>query len=593
MAVIQLPIVKGAGKCADIADYVDLLPENMLAVQKDVLSAAGYMHSVPGIVKTIDVDGVSRGAEYNTKQNAVFRVAGGVLYSGTESQNVAIPGSGRVSMAHSYNSQGIAAGGKLYYYQYSEKTLAVLENWPKTVIEQAGYEKTLSTWTHVDGRDDAFYVPAESLDGKITITLTPTKSDGTNGEALTISEAQWGSEQKQDKPDGGGPYLTEVIVTGEKAAGSVVTLTWKFNGGGTDATAASVDLKVDEVALDYAQYELGSVRDICHNRSRYIWVKDGADNFGITDLEDETHPDQYRPFYRAESMPDGIQGIASWRDMVVCFGTATTEYFSLTGSTSGTDSVYIAQPSLMNDIGIAGTFCKCHYGESFAVLSHPATGTPGIYLIDSGSKTELSTPTIRKILAGYSAAELSAGVLEHVQFDGHDLLIVHLPQHVLCFDSAVSARSGAQWCILKSGLYSDVWRAIDLVWNGSVITLGDKREGVFGALDFTLASQYGGASELLLYTPLAKADNSLLFDLQLESAAGLSAHAEQCFVAATTDGVTYGREQLIPSNSTFRYDQRVLLRRIGRCRKNIGFRFRFVTSSPASLAQCQLRSNDG
>ncbi|WP_267958443.1 packaged DNA stabilization protein [Erwinia tracheiphila] len=98
---------------------------------------------------------------------------------------------------------------------------------------------------------------------------------------------------------------------------------------------------------------------------------------------------------------------------------------------------------------------------------------------------------------------------------------------------------------------------------------------------------------LVLYTPLAKADNSLLFDFEIESAAGLALEAERCFISVTTDGSNYGREQLITSNSLYRYDQRIIWRRIGRCRKNIGFRLRFVTSTPAALAYCQLRAGYG
>ncbi|MFG6076991.1 packaged DNA stabilization protein [Erwinia sp. OPT-41] len=591
MPVIQLPIIKGKGKKSHIADYADLLPVNMLAVPQPVLNAAGYMRSFPGIVKTSDVAGVSRGAEYNTKQNQVFRVAGSRMYAAGTALGVTIPGTGRVSMAHSYNSQGVAANGQLLFYSYSDKTLTPLDNWPSAAVTREGYEKTLNAWTHGAG-GDAFLVPDESQNGKITITLTPTKADGTTGEALTISENQWGKEQTQTEPDGGGPWLSGVLVDGKKTSGSLVSLSWTFNGGGEDATAISVDLVVEEITQDYAQYEIGAVRDICHNRSRYIWVKDGSDNFGITDLEDETHPDQYRPLYRAESMPDGIQGVANWRDMVVCFGSSTTEYFSLTGSTSVTESVYMAQPSLMVNIGIAGTHCKCHYGESFAVLSHPATGAPGIFIIDSGSKKELSTPTVNKILAGYSADELAGAVLEAVRFDGHELLLVHLQRHTLCFDSTASGDS-PQWCILKSGLYDDVYRAVDFVWDGSAMTVGDKTTGIAGALDFAIASQYGEAAELLLHTPLAKADNQLLFDFEIETAAGLALYAEKCFIAATTDGINFGHEQLIPSDDRYRYDQRIIWRQVGRCRKNIGFRLRFVTKTPAALAYCQLRIGYG
>lgn len=481
--IIQLPLIKGQGKNPNTSDYTDFLPVNMLAVVNPVLNAAGYMRSFPGITKTADVGGLSRGGEYHTKDNLVYRVLGPSLYAGSKKTNALIPGKNRVSLAHSQNSQGVATEGKLLLWNTKENGLKTLENWPQ--------EKTKT------------------------------------------------GKPKRDSP---------------------------------------------------AQYEIGHVRDICHNRGRYIWVKDGTDTFGVTDLENESHPDRYRPFYRAESMPDGIQGVESWRDMVVAFGASSIEYFSLTGRTGVTDPIYMAQPAFMVNVGIAGTHCKCQYKDSFAIISHQAHGAPSVYLIDNGSKQCIATREIEKILASYSAEALATAVMENVRFDTHDLLIIHLPNGVLCFDGGANTGS-PQWNSLKTGLYNEPWRGIDLVWDGEAITLGDKREGITGKLDFTCFSQYGEPQECVLTTPLIKADNALLFDFEIESVTGQALHAEHCFISATPDGLHYGREQLIPSNQYRRYDQRILWRRVGQCRKNMGFKLRFITDTPVSLAQCQLRIN--
>ena len=86
-----------------------------------------------------------------------------------------------------------------------------------------------------------------------------------------------------------------------------------------------------------------------------------------------------------------------------------------------------------------------------------------------------------------------------------------------------------------------------------------------------------------------KADNARAFDFELESTTGVTQLAEKMSVSATTDGINYGKEQLIPWNAPFRYDQRSILQRIGRIRKNIGFKIRIVTSSPVTLSGCQIR----
>lgn len=470
MPIQQLPLMKGVGKDFTSADYIDYLPVNLLATPKEVLNASGYMRSFPGIEHFSDVNGISRGAEYNTAQNAVYRVCGGNLYKGKIPVGN-IDGSGRVSLAHSRTSQAVIVNGQVVLYRYDGTTKTV-DNWP--------------------------------------------------------------------------------------------------------------------VSSTYTQYELGSARDIVRVRGRYIWSKDGTDSFFISDLEDESHPDRNSAEYRAESQPDGIIGLGVWRDFVVCFGTSTTEFFTLTGATTAGAALYVNNPSYFVPKGIAGTHCKCQYLDAFAIISNPATGAPSVYLMESGQVKGIATASIEKIIRSYSADDLAQGVMESLRFDSHELLIIHLPQHVLVYDAAAS-QNGPQWTVLKTGLADDVYRAIDFFYEGNTITCGDKLNPVTGQCKFDASSQYGQQQEYLLYTPLFKADNARLFDLELESSTGVAQIAEKMFISATTDGINHGREQLIPWNAPFRYDQRPIWSRIGRVRKNIAFKIRIVTSAPVTLSGCQVR----
>ncbi len=464
------PMMKGMGKDFKNADYIDYLPVNMLATPKEILNSSGYLRSFPGITKRYDMNGVSRGVEYNTAQNAVYRVCGGKLYKG-ESEVGDVAGSGRVSMAHGRTSQAVGVNGQLVEYRYD------------------GTVKTVSNW------------PADS---------------------------------------------------------------------------------------GFTQYELGSVRDITRLRGRYAWSKDGTDSWFITDLEDESHPDRYSAQYRAESQPDGIIGIGTWRDFIVCFGSSTIEYFSLTGATTAGAALYVAQPSLMVQKGIAGTYCKTPFADSYAFISHPATGAPSVYIIGSGQASPIATASIEKIIRSYTAEEMATGVMETLRFDSHELLIIHLPRHVLVYDAS-SSQNGPQWCVLKTGLYDDVYRGVDFMYEGNQITCGDKSEAVVGQLQFDISSQYDKQQEHLLFTPLFKADNARCFDLEVESSTGVAQYADRLFLSATTDGINYGREQMIEQNEPFVYDKRVLWKRVGRIRRLIGFKLRVITKSPVTLSGCQIR----
>ena len=470
MPIVQLPLMKGNGKDRVSADYIDYLPVNMLATPKEVLESSGYLRSFPGIVSRSDVAGASRGVQYNTALNAVYRVCGNKLYRGVvEIGDVA--GTQRVPMAHSRTSQALVVDGDVVQYSYGGSEVKIT-NWP--------------------------------------------------------------------------------------------------------------------VFSDYTQYDLGHARDVVRVRGRYIWSKDGTDSFFISDLENETHPDRFSAEYRAESQPDGIIGLGVWRDFIVCFGTNTTEFFSATGSTTAGAPVYVNNPSYFIPKGIAGTFCKCVFMDAFAIISSPATGAPSIYVMESGRVTPLATASIEKILRSYTAEELSTAVLESLRFDSHEMLIAHLPRHVLIYDAAAS-QNGPQWSVLKTGLYSDVYRAIDFAYEGNSITCADKRDGRTGRLDFDISSQYGDYQEHLLYTPMFKADNARLFDLELEASTGAAQIAERLFISATSDGITHGIEKPVPWNAPFRYDRRSIWARIGRVRKNIAFKIRIVTSAPVTLSGCQVR----
>ncbi|EFN9199819.1 replicative DNA helicase [Escherichia coli] len=86
-----------------------------------------------------------------------------------------------------------------------------------------------------------------------------------------------------------------------------------------------------------------------------------------------------------------------------------------------------------------------------------------------------------------------------------------------------------------------------------------------------------------------KADNARVFDLEVESSTGVAQYADRLFLSATTDGINYGREQMIEQNEPFVYDKRVLWKKVGRIRKNIGFKLRVITKSPVTLSGCQIR----
>ncbi|MGL9720501.1 packaged DNA stabilization protein [Symbiopectobacterium sp.] len=470
MPIQQLPLIRGDGRNPQNLNYIDRIPVNMLAVQKPVLNAGGYLRSFPGLRRLRDSDGPSRGGMFNPHNRVVYRVMGGKVYKENTIVGTA-RGHGRVSMSGSGSSQGVAIDGELVLFRYD------------------GQVKWLANW---------------------------------------------------------------------------------------------------DVATGFEQYDIGSVRDICHVGGRYIWVKDGTATFGITDLEDESKPDRYRAFYSATAQSDVIEAIAEWRGSVVCFGSSSIEFFYLTGAVDASSPVYAPNASLTIPVGIAGVHCKTRFMNSYAFISGASSGPPSVWLMDIGKAQPLSTASVDAVLLGYTADELATAFMESLTFKSHVLLIIHLPRHTLVYDASVSA-GGPAWSVLKSGVADDIYCGCDFMFDGERITAGDKLRGLVGVVDFSLSSLYDEMTEHILFTPLISADNARLFDLSLESSSGLSSVTGTLFVSATPDGINFGRECLVVLDKPAVYDMRVLVRRVGRVRRNIGFRLRIVSSAPVMLSGLTVR----
>ncbi|MDR1842311.1 MAG: packaged DNA stabilization protein gp10 [Citrobacter amalonaticus] len=210
----------------------------------------------------------------------------------------------------------------------------------------------------------------------------------------------------------------------------------------------------------------------------------------------------------------------------------------------------------------------------------------------------VSTITVDKILRSYSDSELASAMLEAVKFDGHELLLVHLPREVLCFDAG-NSDNGPQWNILKSGpdeqphsgdwpTMRSVYRAVDFIYENGRLTVGDKSAAQTGVLIFDKSAQYGQPTEHIICTPMIKADNAILHDFEVEGVTGSADQDERIFLSATTDGVMFGQEKLINSDGRYQFDRRIRWNRIGRVRKNIGMRLRIITTAQVTLSGARL-----
>lgn len=588
MPEIQIPLVKGQGKSFKNADYVDLLPTNIVPIVSEAEGAAGYFRFWPGITKLADVNGVSRGSHWNTVKDAAYRVMGGKLYLG-QSEVSDVPAGGRVSMAHGRNSQAVSVNGELRLYGY-DGTVNTVTNWPANEVFP-GETKTIQTTQH-NANGDTLKITASNEVGELTLTVTPTNGGNVSGSPISIAESQWATGVSQSAPAAGTPYITDLKVSGVKFAGATLTVSYTFNANGGDATDISklvwVQVTQDTVIPNQQYPNLGTkpIGDVCRLRGRYIFNFAGTDTFMLTSLDDESKPDLIAAEYRAENMPDGILAMRDWRDFILAFGSSTIEYFRLTGGelTTGSQSLVTFSSSYMVPIGIAGQFCLADFADSFAFITSPAKGQVIVALMGQGTYSQISDRNTNKILAGYSKQELAGSFVESLKTEDNQFLILHLPRHTLVYN----ATSGL-WNLLKTGLADATHRAVDYRNEGDTVTCGDKLTGFMGVQEQTTSAQYGEDQEIILYSPLINVERGLMFDMQITANSGLASEVRRIFVSSTADGINYGPEKPIEFDGPWQWLRRAIIRKVGQVVIRLGFKLRIVGATPCTLSNLKAR----
>lgn len=115
---ILLPLVRGEGKTN--YDYIDVIPENMTAVVRDVRGDSGYLVTHDGLTEFAITNGRARGGAYNERFEQHFRVSGDDFESISPTGEVTklglTPGDGICSMSNSFNTQAILSDGRLYLW---------------------------------------------------------------------------------------------------------------------------------------------------------------------------------------------------------------------------------------------------------------------------------------------------------------------------------------------------------------------------------------------------------------------------------------------------------------------------------------------
>lgn len=120
---MELPITLIRGdKVSSKTDYCDNLPVNMIAVERSILGAQGYMLQYPGLSSFTTGSGIDRGGIYNERHEAHYRVSGQKMIKidefGTVTELGDVSGMEQVTLEgfYSFDTQAVIADGKMFLY---------------------------------------------------------------------------------------------------------------------------------------------------------------------------------------------------------------------------------------------------------------------------------------------------------------------------------------------------------------------------------------------------------------------------------------------------------------------------------------------
>jgi hypothetical protein len=333
--------------------------------------------------------------------------------------------------------------------------------------------------------------------------------------------------------------------------------------------------------------DLGEVIDVVWQDGYFI-TTDGT-SIVITELADPTSVDPLK-YGSSEADPDSIKGLGSRRGELIAFNRYTTEFFFNAGTTG---FPFQRNRGAQIDKGAVGTFAKCRFLETYAMVGSGEGQQPQVYLIGEGQAAPISTREIDRLLADLSADELAGIVMEAREGAGAKELYVHLPEQTVVYSYLASQLlEEPVWYRLAAGTDGSLpypARNFVLVYDGW--HCGHRADGRLGKLTDLHDLQWGDAAVWqfdcqLVYT---QGSGACCHNLELVGFYGLADPGTEprAFMSWTNDGLTFSQERAAKLGFSGQRGLRVAWRRNGFFRNWRAFRFRGIAGTCVSFSRLE------
>ncbi len=377
-----------------------------------------------------------------------------------------------------------------------------------------------------------------------------------------------------------------VTILGDVGAGGQVTMDSGFDrlaiwSGGRLYYWDSVTLQV------VTDIDLGTVID-----GRWIngyFMSTDGEFLIVTELNDPfaVNPLKYGS---AEADPDGILAVDELRSEAYALGRYTIEVFQNVGG-SGFPFQRIESARVVR--GIVGTHAYSRLAGSFAFVGSGRNEAPAVYLMVPGDTLKISTSEIDKILKDYNEIQLSTLVVETRLDEGHELLLVHMPDRTWVYDVAASKVVGEPvWFELTSSIVGPGrYRARNLVWCYDSWLVGDPTSPNLGRMVKDVSTHYGQPvgwefGTTILYN---ESRGAIIHELELVALTGrVAAGADPVvWTSYSLDGQTWSVERPTAAGRQGERTKRIVWRRQGKMQQYRIQKFRGTSDARITIARLE------
>lgn len=375
---------------------------------------------------------------------------------------------------------------------------------------------------------------------------------------------------------------------GDVGAGGTCSITYGFDYLAV-ASGGRLYLYDGTTLAQNTDVDLGTVVDVVWVAG-YFMTTDG-EFLVVTELNDpfSVNPLKYGS---SEEDPDPVVAVVNLRNEIYAVNRNTIEIFSNTG---GEGFPFSKVSGGQSRRGAFGPHCVTIYMDSVAFLGSGRNEPPGVYMAANGGAQKISTREIDVILAGYSEADLAEAVVETRMDYGNDTLIIHLPQHTLCFDGAAAQVIGHPvWYSLSSSV--DGSQAFDgrhIIWAHDKWFVGSNTSAKIGTLSKEVHSHWGAIVTWEFGLPIIynEGRGAQIHELEMVCLTGAAALGSDPSVSTSysLDGVSWSQEKYRKAGKQGDRVHRVRWMRQGAVRNWRVQRFTGSSDAPLSVARVEAR----